>query len=84
MVPLAGCSVEAASEWMAVSDLRPEATRESLVDWPAPARRLMERRRDWKLIYRDDQALIYARASAPAANLPGLPATANSVPGGFP
>jgi hypothetical protein len=44
----------------------------------------MERRRDWKLIYRDDQALIYARASAPAANLPGLPATANSVPGGFP
>jgi hypothetical protein len=49
-----------------------------------PARRLMERRRDWKLLYRDEAALLYARASAPAASLPGLPVTATALPGGFP
>jgi len=50
----------------------------------APARRLMERRRDWKLLYRDVDALVYARASAPVASLPGLPVTATSMPHGFP
>jgi hypothetical protein len=50
----------------------------------APARSLMERRQDWRLLYRDDGALLYARASAPAANLPGLPVTATAPPGGFP
>jgi hypothetical protein len=50
----------------------------------APARHLMEQRRDWKLLYRDQDSLLYARASAPAANLPGLPVTGAAHPGGFP
>jgi hypothetical protein len=50
----------------------------------APARRLMERRRDWKLLYRDDDALLYAPARSAAAELPGLPVTASTRPGGFP
>ena len=55
-----------------------------LIGLRAPARRLMERRRDWKLLYRDNDALLYIRASAPAASLPGLPVTATALPGGFP
>ncbi|HVA39844.1 MAG TPA: hypothetical protein VNF49_04220 [Candidatus Binataceae bacterium] len=50
----------------------------------APARHLMERRNDWKLLYRDDDALLYARARASAASLPGLPVTGAAHPGGFP
>lgn len=50
----------------------------------AAARRLMEQRHDWKLLYRDDDALLYARASAPAARLPGLPVTGVAHAGGFP
>ena len=55
-----------------------------LIATSAPAGHLMERRHDWKLLYRDDDALLYARASAPAANLPGLPVTGVAHPGGFP
>jgi hypothetical protein len=55
-----------------------------LISTAAPARHLMERRHDWKLLYRDDGALLYARASAPAASLPGLPVTGTTHPGGFP
>jgi len=55
-----------------------------LIGLDAPAHRLMKRRGDWKLIYRDGNALLYARASAPAADLPGLPITADAPPGGFP
>jgi hypothetical protein len=55
-----------------------------LIGLRAPARRLMERRRDWRLLYRDEDALLYAPASAPAASLPGLPATATTLPGRFP
>lgn len=50
----------------------------------APARHLMEHRRDWKLLYRDDDALLYARVSASAASLPGLPVTGAASAGGFP
>jgi hypothetical protein len=50
----------------------------------APARRLMERRQDWELLYRDAAALLYVRANAPAANLPGLPVVGTAPPGGFP
>jgi hypothetical protein len=50
----------------------------------APARHLMDQRHDWKLLYRDDDALLYARASAPAASLPGLPVTGAAHPGRFP
>src|SRR5207302_10209938 len=55
-----------------------------LIATSAPARHLMEQRRDWKLLYRDDDSLLYARASAPAANLPGLPVIGAAHPGGFP
>ncbi len=50
----------------------------------APVRRLMEQRRDWKLIYRDEGALLYARANAPVARVRGLPAIGTTLPGGFP
>jgi hypothetical protein len=49
-----------------------------------PARHLMDQRRDWKLLYRDENSLLYARASAPAADLPGLPVIATAPPSGFP
>jgi hypothetical protein len=55
-----------------------------LISTAAPARHLMEQRHDWKLLYRDDDALLYARASAPAASLPGLPVTGTAHRGGFP
>lgn len=55
-----------------------------LIATSAPARHLMEQRRDWKLLYRDDDALLYARASAPAASLPGLPVAGAASAGGFP
>jgi hypothetical protein len=44
----------------------------------------MDRRHDSKLLYRDDDALLYARASAPAVSLPGLLVTGTAHPGGFP
>jgi hypothetical protein len=55
-----------------------------LIATSAPARNLMERRHDWKLLYRDNDTLLYARASAPAANLPGLPVIGAAPPEGFP
>jgi hypothetical protein len=55
-----------------------------LISTTAAARHLMEQRHDWKLLYRDDDALLYARASAPAASLPGLPVTGTAHRGGFP
>jgi hypothetical protein len=55
-----------------------------LIAASAPARHLMEQRRDWKLLYRDDNSLLYARASAPAAKLPGLPVIGAAHPSGFP
>ena len=50
----------------------------------APARHLMERRADWKLIYRDADSLLYARADGAAARLPGLPVAATAPADGFP
>jgi hypothetical protein len=44
-----------------------------LISPNAPARKLMNGRRDWILVYRDDAALIYARASSPAAHINGVP-----------
>jgi hypothetical protein len=55
-----------------------------LIGPEVPARHLMEHRRDWKLLYRDGNSLLYARANAPAAELPGLPVTATAPPSGFP
>jgi hypothetical protein len=55
-----------------------------LIATSAPARHLMDQRRDWKLLYRDESSLLYARASAPAANLLGLPVIGIAHPDGFP
>ena len=55
-----------------------------LIGPDVPARHLMDQRRDWKLLYRDENSLLYARASAPAADLPGLPVIATAPPSGFP
>ena len=55
-----------------------------LIATSAPARHLMERRHDWKLLYRDGDVLLYARASASASNLPDLPVTGAPLSGGFP
>jgi hypothetical protein len=49
-----------------------------------PARRLMDRRTDWKLVYRDNAALLYARANSPVARISGLPVTGTAQLGGFP
>jgi hypothetical protein len=45
---------------------------------------LMNRSRDWKLVYRDDIAVLYARANSTAANIPGVPIVRKSPPRVFP
>ncbi|HUO04992.1 MAG TPA: hypothetical protein VMU16_07315 [Candidatus Binataceae bacterium] len=40
------------------------------------AAHLMDNNPDWKLIYRDNVALLYARAASPAAHIPGVPVIA--------
>jgi hypothetical protein len=50
----------------------------------AAANRIMQRRRDWKLIYRDDYSLLYARADSPAAKIPGVPVAGTDEPTEFP
>jgi hypothetical protein len=50
----------------------------------APVRELMERRRDWKLIYSDPTALLFARADAPAVHLYGVPIRGRPPPNTFP
>ena len=55
-----------------------------LIPPTAPARHLMEQRHDWKLLYRDRDALFYARASAPVARLKDLPVTGAAPAGAFP
>jgi hypothetical protein len=39
------------------------------------AKRLMDSRHDWRLIYGDPFTLLYARADSPAARIPGVPAS---------
>ena len=43
-----------------------------LIGPDAPSRRLMERRRDWKLLYRDDDSLLYARRALGRGRIAGL------------
>jgi hypothetical protein len=40
-------------------------------DWPSA--RLMDSQPDWRLIYSDDVARLYAPANSPAAHLDGVP-----------
>ena len=51
-------------------------------DWPAA--RLIRAERDWRLLYSDDVAVLYAPASSPAAHLDGVPVTGVVHPAFFP
>jgi hypothetical protein len=55
-----------------------------LISPAAPARNVMNARREWTLIYRDDAALLYARASSPAARIRGVPIAGHAPPFTFP
>jgi hypothetical protein len=48
------------------------------------AQRLMESRRDWRLIYRDRISLLYARSDSPAAKIAGAPVIGSAPPTRFP
>jgi hypothetical protein len=41
-------------------------------------------RTDWRLIYRDPVAVLFARANSPAAHLPGVPFNSIAPPSNFP
>jgi hypothetical protein len=51
-------------------------------DWPSA--RLMDSQPDWRLIYSDDVARLYARTSSPAARLDGVPVKGVARPAWFP
>ena len=55
-----------------------------LIEPDSGARKLMDSRRDWRLIYSDDTALLYARANSAAARLDGVPFAGTSRPAMFP
>ncbi|MGB8411587.1 MAG: hypothetical protein WCE23_02060 [Candidatus Binatus sp.] len=55
-----------------------------LIQKDSPAVKLMDSRRDWRLIYSDDTARLYARADSPAARLYGVPFAGASGPSMFP
>ena len=48
------------------------------------ARKLMDSRKDWTLVYSDDAARLYARANSPAAHLPTVPIGGTAQPVHFP
>ena len=50
----------------------------------APVRALIERRSDWRLIYSDSDALLFARADSPAARLGSVPIRGRPRPDTFP
>ena len=55
-----------------------------LVKRDGEAAKLMDSRRDWRLIYSDDTARLYARANSPAARLAGVPFVGTTGPAMFP
>lgn len=55
-----------------------------LIEPDSGARKLMDSRRDWRLIYSDDTARLYARANSAAARLEGVPFAGTSRPAMFP
>jgi len=55
-----------------------------LVQKDSAAVQLMDSRRDWRLIYSDDTARLYARADSAAARLEGVPFAGTSRPSMFP
>jgi hypothetical protein len=48
------------------------------------ARKLMDSRKDWTLVYTDNAARLYARANSPAAHIPGVPIAGTAQPVIFP
>jgi hypothetical protein len=50
----------------------------------APANQLMETRAEWKLVYRDQYARLYARAGSAAAQIPGVPVIGKAEATNFP
>ena len=55
-----------------------------LIPPTAAARELMEQRPDWKVIYSDPSALLYARTGSAAARLKGIPVQGQAGPNFFP
>ncbi len=55
-----------------------------LVKKEGEAAKLMDSQRDWRLIYSDDTARLYARANSPAARLAGVPFAGTTGPAMFP
>ncbi len=49
----------------------------------SPADKLMMAQREWRLIYRDPVAALFARADSPAARLSGVPAINKTAPPSF-
>ncbi|HUY27197.1 MAG TPA: hypothetical protein VMV27_07220 [Candidatus Binataceae bacterium] len=49
-----------------------------------PANRVIARHPEWKLIYRDRDTLLYARAGSAAAGIPGEPIAGVNPPAAFP
>ncbi|HEY6417627.1 MAG TPA: hypothetical protein VIX59_01380 [Candidatus Binataceae bacterium] len=49
-----------------------------------PANQLMETRAEWKLVYRDQYARLYARAGSAAAQIPGVPIVGKAEATNFP
>jgi hypothetical protein len=47
-------------------------------------RKIMDARRDWRVIYRDDLSLLYARIDSAAAQIPDIPVTGVSTSAVFP
>jgi hypothetical protein len=80
------------SDYMALA--RGEASgAHTLADYPndfvlskrdSPTAKLMASQRDWRLIYSDDVASLYAPANSPAAHLDGVPFAGTSHPTFFP
>jgi hypothetical protein len=55
-----------------------------LLEQDLPAIKVMDAARDWRLIYSDDVARLYARANSPAAHLDATTVTGKSPPEFFP
>ncbi|MGH7813674.1 MAG: hypothetical protein ACREQI_06685 [Candidatus Binataceae bacterium] len=55
-----------------------------LISPESKSRKLMETRRDWVLIYHDEDALLYARRGSAAAKIPGVPVAGKPLPCRFP
>jgi uncharacterized protein YbjT (DUF2867 family) len=55
-----------------------------LLEQDLPAIKLMDAAHDWRLIYRDDVARLYARTNSPAAHLDPVTFTGKSPPEFFP